>query len=103
MVWALKGIDKIEVIMLYMRTDEKVQWSGKAFEQMKNLRVLIIEKASFSTSPEHLPNSLRVLDWSEYPSECLPSDFHPKKLAILNLSESCLIEFKPLKVCIINF
>ncbi|XP_061356585.1 disease resistance protein Roq1-like [Gastrolobium bilobum] len=92
------GTDTIEAIIMNLCKDKEVQWSGKAFEKMKNLRILIIRDARFSRGPQNLPNSLRVLDWSGYPSPSLPSDFNPKNLVILSLPESCLKAFKPLKV-----
>jgi len=82
--------------------DRNVKWCGKAFGKMKNLRILIIRNARFSKGPQILPNSLSVLDWSGYPSSSLPSDFNPKKLAILNLPESCLKWFETLKACLFS-
>ncbi|KAH1203009.1 TMV resistance protein N [Glycine max] len=68
-----------------------VEWDGMAFEKMNNLKRLIIESGSFTTGPKHLPNSLRVLEWWDYPSPSLPIDFHPKKLVKLELLGSCLM------------
>ncbi|KAG4981592.1 hypothetical protein JHK84_035168 [Glycine max] len=88
-----KGTDKIEAIMLNVRDKKEVQWSGKAFKKMKNLKILvIIGQAIFSSIPQHLPNSLRVLEWSSYPSPSLPPDFNPKELEILNMPQSCRFE-----------
>lgn len=81
--------------------DQEVKWNGKGFQQMKNLRILIIRNAGFCIGPQFLPNSLRVLDWSGYPSPSLPADFNPKNLSILSMPESCLKSFKSLKVCIL--
>ncbi|XP_061370716.1 disease resistance protein RUN1-like [Gastrolobium bilobum] len=92
------GTDTIEAIIMNLCKNKEVQWSGKAFEKMKNLRILIIRDVRFSRGPQNLPNILRVLDWSGYPSLSLPSDFNPKNLVILSLPESCLRSFKPLKV-----
>ncbi|KAK7271000.1 hypothetical protein RJT34_26570 [Clitoria ternatea] len=101
------GTDKIEIIKLKACNSIKVQWNGKAFKKMKNLKILIIENAIFSTGPEHLPNSLRVLDWSGYPLRSLPSDFNPKQVEILHMPCSCLETFQPHKMLkslsIINF
>ena len=52
---------------------------------MQNLRTLIIRNGSFSKGPEYLPDNLRVLEWWRYPSNSLPSDFHPKELALCKL------------------
>jgi L1 cell adhesion molecule like protein len=95
----LKGTDTIEVIIINLCNDKEVKWNGKAFKKMKNLKILIVRSARFSRGPKKLPNSLRVLDWSGYPSDSLPADFNPKNLMILSLPESCLISFKSLKVC----
>ncbi|RZC09382.1 hypothetical protein D0Y65_015916 [Glycine soja] len=79
---------KIEIICLdYPIFDEEeiVQWDGTAFQNMQNLKTLIIKNGNFSKGPEYLPNSLRVFEWWGYPSHCLPSDFHPKELAICKL------------------
>ncbi|XP_057446068.1 disease resistance protein Roq1-like [Lotus japonicus] len=92
------GTNKIEVIILYSHEEKRVHWNGKAFKKMRNLRVLIVGDAHFSIAPKHLPNSLRVLDWSGYPSPSLPFDFHPKELLILSLPNSCLILDKPIKM-----
>ncbi|RHN73571.1 putative Heat shock protein 70 family [Medicago truncatula] len=92
------GTDTIEVIIMNLCNDKEVQWSGKAFNKMKNLKILIIRSARFSRGPQKLPNSLRVLDWNGYPSQSLPADFNPKNLMILSLPESCLVSFKLLKV-----
>ena len=60
---------------------------------MKNLKTLIIRNGKFSKGPKYLPNNLRVLEWWRYPSHCLPSDFHPKKLSICKLPYSCISSF----------
>jgi L1 cell adhesion molecule like protein len=98
----LKGTDTIEVIIINLCNDKEVKWNGKAFKKMKNLKILIVRSARFSRGPKKLPNSLRVLDWSGYPSDSLPADFNPKNLMILSLPESCLISFKSLKVCVLK-
>ncbi|CAJ2662890.1 unnamed protein product [Trifolium pratense] len=61
-----KGTDTIEVIIVDLHKNRKVNWCGEAFGQMKNLRILIIRNAQFSRGPQILPNSLRVLDWCGY-------------------------------------
>ncbi|KAJ7970164.1 Disease resistance protein (TIR-NBS-LRR class) [Quillaja saponaria] len=76
--------------MLNLPGDEKVHLNGEAFSKMKNLRILIVENAYFFEGPKYLPNSLRVLDWKNYPSQSSPPNFHPTKLVILNLPDSCL-------------
>lgn len=70
------------------------------FKTMKNLKILIIKSARISGTPKYLPNNLRLLDWMEYPSTSLPSNFHPKKLVVLNLSRSRFSMKEPFKVYI---
>ncbi|MED6119979.1 hypothetical protein PIB30_016780 [Stylosanthes scabra] len=74
--------------------DVQVVWDGTAFKKMKNLKTLIVKNGCFSKGPVHLPNSLRVMEWWEYPSKYFPSDFHPKKLSILKLPNSLFTSCK---------
>nr|WIL60057.1 nodulation protein [Melilotus officinalis] len=85
------GTSKIQIIVLDSpKPKELVKWDGKAFMNMKGLRTLIIrDDKCFSQGPQHLPNSLRVLEWWGYPSQSFPPDFYPKKLDILKLPYSC--------------
>lgn len=87
------GNDKIEVMILdNLPRGHLENLSDKIFKEMKSLRILIIKDAIYSEVLQHLPNSLRVLDWSGYPSWCLPLDF-------VNLPSNCLIlnQFKNMK------
>ena len=86
----------------YLPQGKEVQWKGRAFKKMKNLRILIIKNACFSMGVKDLPNSLRVLDWKRYPSASLPPNFNPTHLAILKLPDSHITFNKPLKACIIS-
>lgn len=73
--------------------------------EMPNLRILIIRKCHFSAAPNYLPNSLKVLEWWNYPSEELASDFNSKKLVICKLpnmglmSSPKLIVFLQASIC----
>ena len=60
--------------------------SLEAISQIYNLRFLRIDD-DFHV-PQHLPNSLRVLSWSYYPSKSLPSTFQLDELVMLHLPES---------------
>ena len=55
---------------------------------MPNLKLLIIHGVQLLHGPKHLPNKLRLLDWSKYPSKSLPSDFQPIELVELHLLHS---------------
>jgi hypothetical protein len=83
--FSFKGTSNIEIIHLdspLIEDEEAIEWDGKAFEKMPNLRILIIRKCRFSNAPNYLPNRLKVLEWLRYPSEELPSDFDSKQLVI---------------------
>src|ERR1044072_3937179 len=76
---------------------EEVDWDGEAFKEMKRLKTLIIKKSHFSKGPKHLPNSLRVLEWWEYPSQHFPCDFHPKKIFICKFPRSSFTSLELLR------
>ncbi|KAL2576966.1 hypothetical protein AAZX31_16G114700 [Glycine max] len=91
-----KGTSQIEIICLDFPSFDKeeiVELNTKAFKKKKNLKTVIIKNGKFSKGPKYLPNNLRVLEWWRYPSHCLPSDFHPKKLSICKLPYSCISSF----------
>ena len=48
-----------------------IEWNGKAFKKMRNLKTLIIKNGHFSKGPEYLPHSLRFWKWKGYPSASL--------------------------------
>ncbi|MED6133278.1 hypothetical protein PIB30_026862 [Stylosanthes scabra] len=89
------GTNEIELIFLEAPMSKVIDWDGEAFRKMGNLKSLIIKSGNFFNGPNHLPNSLRVLEWHGYPSHSLPPDFHPKKLSILMLPNNC---FTPLPI-----
>ncbi|KAI5444726.1 hypothetical protein KIW84_013122 [Lathyrus oleraceus] len=80
------GTSSTEII--YLDCSKEVKWDGEAFKKMKNLKTLIIRHATFSKSPSYLPNSVRVLEWCEYPSSDLPPGFYPEKLVICNFGSN---------------
>ncbi|XP_028769750.1 TMV resistance protein N-like [Neltuma alba] len=82
------GCNNIEGIRLDPPQQEKVKWSGMAFEKMNNLRILVVRNIQFSTGPTYLPNNLRWLEWKGYPFAALPKDFSPSELIFLKLPES---------------
>jgi len=73
---------------------ETLDWNGNAFGNMKNLKALIIRNCKISTGPNCFPQSLRVLEWHAYPSNCFPSNFDPNKLLICKLPDSDFTSFK---------
>ena len=58
-------------------------WNPDAFLKMYNLKFL--EVYSNNLFPTHLPDDLRILDWTAYPSKSLPSSFQLDELVQLSL------------------
>ncbi|CAL9020812.1 unnamed protein product [Prunus brigantina] len=76
---------------LHMATLEKAYWNCEALSKMLNLKILEFDNVMISSSPKILPNSLRSIKWSQYPSEFLPSGFQPNFLIALEMSHSKLV------------
>ncbi|KAI9128578.1 hypothetical protein K1719_000061 [Acacia pycnantha] len=98
-LWSSKDIRRVleesegtsEVVVIIQVESFKcieIDWDGKAFKSMKNLKILILENAKFSQGPKYLPNSLAILRWRGYPSSSLPDGFRPKDLVEFNVTES---------------
>ncbi|KAF7813108.1 TMV resistance protein N-like isoform X1 [Senna tora] len=103
-----EGTYKVGAVILdYPAGVLEINWDGKAFKEMKNLKILIIKNAYFLRGPKYLPNSLRILQWQRYPSSRLPVGFCPTKLVILDLQDSFLELLEPSKrlenLSILNF
>ncbi|KAK7291282.1 hypothetical protein RIF29_06295 [Crotalaria pallida] len=84
----VQGTNNIEGIRLDLPESDQVEINGKAFSNMKMLRLLMISNAHVSDDIKYLSNELRLIDWPEYPSSTLPPNFHPKRLVSLNMSRS---------------
>ncbi|XP_062019216.1 disease resistance protein RUN1-like [Rosa rugosa] len=63
----------------------------------KPRRYLVIKNGNLPNGLECLPDSLRILEWTGYPSKSLPSHFNPEKLLELNMCHSCIEHF-PLEI-----
>ena len=57
---------------------KEANWNPESFSKMRNLKLLIIDNVHLLHDPKHLPDSLRVLIWSGYPSKSLPSSLNLK-------------------------
>ena len=68
--------------------ENEVDWDPEAFSKLCNLEFLRIRNICLKHGPQDLPNNLRILDWSKYPSKCLPVSFDPYKLVQLHLPRS---------------
>ncbi|XP_059446014.1 disease resistance protein RPV1-like [Corylus avellana] len=60
----------------------------KSFESMVNLRLLQINNTRLVGKHRYFPAQLKWLQWRACPFKSLPSDFCPRELAVLDLSES---------------
>ncbi|KAL8087615.1 hypothetical protein AgCh_037676 [Apium graveolens] len=65
-----------------------VTLNADTFKRMRKLRFLKFEKVNLTGSLEQKFEDLRWLNWKHCPLECLPSEFYPQKLAILELTYS---------------
>ncbi|KAL6122993.1 hypothetical protein ACLB2K_075516 [Fragaria x ananassa] len=79
------GTEAIEGILLYLDNLEEADWNLEAFSKMCKLKLLYIHNLRLSVGPKHLPNALRYLNWSRYPSKYLPPGFQPDELTELSL------------------
>ncbi|XP_062020079.1 TMV resistance protein N-like isoform X1 [Rosa rugosa] len=92
------GTEAIEGIVLdSTELGVKVEVNAKSFSMMNKLRYLVIKNGKLPNELECLPNSLRILKWTGYPSKSLPAHFNPEKLLELNMCHSCIEHF-PLEI-----
>ncbi|KAL6269238.1 hypothetical protein ACE6H2_026149 [Prunus campanulata] len=82
--------NKIKGIALRMARPERAYWNCEAFSKMCNLKVLEFDNVIISSSPV-IPNSLRSIKWSLYPSKFLPSGFQPNFLTAFEMRQSKLV------------
>ncbi|KAM5550903.1 disease resistance protein RUN1 [Rosa sericea] len=80
------GTEAIEGILLHLAELEQADWNLEVFSKMCKLKLLYIHNLRFSLGPKFLPNALRFLNWSWYPSKSLPRCFQPDEL-----TELCLV------------
>ncbi|XP_048431899.1 TMV resistance protein N-like isoform X1 [Pyrus x bretschneideri] len=85
------GTGAIEGLSLRLLEKEEVHWNCEAFSNMSGLRLLEFDNLIVSSSPKFLPCSLRIMNWSLYPSKSLPPSFHPRFLTELKMHDSKLV------------
>ncbi|XP_068321698.1 TMV resistance protein N-like [Pyrus communis] len=85
------GTRAIEGIGLQLPKIEELHWNCEAFSNMSGLRFLEFDNLIISSSPKFLPCSLRIMNWSLYPSKSLPPSFHPRFLTELKMRDSKLV------------
>ncbi|XP_040365573.1 TMV resistance protein N isoform X2 [Rosa chinensis] len=92
------GTEAIEGIILdSTELGVTLRVNAKSFLMMNRLRYLVIKNGNLPNGLECLPDSLRILNWTGYPSKSLPLHFNPEKLLELNMCHSCIEHF-PLKI-----
>ncbi|XP_059624649.1 disease resistance protein RUN1-like [Cornus florida] len=85
-------LPKKELSLEDVEEEERLHVSVDAFTKMRKLRILIISGVELHECPKYLSNELRYLNWSDYPAEHLPNNFHPKNLVQLHLRYSPIKE-----------
>nr|POE57253.1 disease resistance protein tao1 [Quercus suber] len=68
--------------------EREVVLCTKPFESMVNLRLLQINHVRLEGKYKYLPAGLKWLQWKGCPLKALPSEFLPRELSVLDLSES---------------
>nr|AEE43927.1 TIR-NBS-LRR resistance protein muRdr1C [Rosa multiflora] len=82
------GTEVTEGIFLHLDKLEEADWNLEAFSKMCELKLLYIHNLRLSLGPKYLPNALKFLKWSWYPSKSLPPCFQPDELTELTLVHS---------------
>ncbi|OIT35606.1 tmv resistance protein n [Nicotiana attenuata] len=90
----LQGSENVEVLKVDPETLKGVNLSTKAFEQLKNLRVLIINELHISGDFGLLSKKLKWLSWQNCPLRYIPSNFPSENLVVLDMRGSNMKEFR---------
>ncbi|KAL8101932.1 hypothetical protein AgCh_033727 [Apium graveolens] len=84
-----KGTEAIEGIIpgkfYYQDALEGVSFKTESFKKMSKLRFLYLKGVNLTGSFEHAFEDLRLLSWEGCPLKCLPAEFYPEKIVILEL------------------
>ncbi|PWA86058.1 NB-ARC domains-containing protein (chloroplast) [Artemisia annua] len=87
-----KATEVVEILDIQQKkSSQKFDIDGKAFAQMKNLRILKLpmdDAVNFSGRLDFLSNKLRLLYWHGCPFKLLPSVFYPENIVVIDLSYS---------------
>ncbi|XP_030456116.1 disease resistance protein RPV1-like [Syzygium oleosum] len=96
-----KGTSKIEALRLD-KYDCRRSYTGEQFKELTNLRFLKVSTANLIGDFVNLLPQLRWLQWEDCPLDFTAANFHPKKLVVLDLSWSGILEdwggWDPLKM-----
>ncbi|GJW85859.1 NB-ARC domains-containing protein [Tanacetum coccineum] len=89
-----KATQAVEILDIQQKkSSQKFDIDGKAFAQMKNLRILKLpndDAVNFSGRLDCLSNKLRLLYWHGCPFKLLPSYFYPENVVVIDLSYSSI-------------
>uniref|UniRef100_A0A2N9IVU2 Uncharacterized protein n=1 Tax=Fagus sylvatica TaxID=28930 RepID=A0A2N9IVU2_FAGSY len=58
------GTEAIQGMVLELLEPKEAYWRPESFSKLHHLKLLIIDSVHLSHDPKHLPNSLRIIDWS---------------------------------------
>ncbi|KAL4607616.1 hypothetical protein ACB092_09G188500 [Castanea dentata] len=86
-----KGAEAVQAMRIrgdYFLEEQRATWNPDAFLKMYNLKFLEVDFIDHDNVPTHLPDDLRILEWSDYPSKSLPSSWKLDELVQLHLLDS---------------
>ncbi|XP_042963343.1 disease resistance protein RUN1-like isoform X1 [Carya illinoinensis] len=86
------NVEGIKVDLPVGHDHDTICLSPNAFKEMKRLRIFISHNAHFSGEFNYLSNELRVLNWSNYHLQSLPSNFRGEKLVVFKMHAGCIKE-----------
>ncbi|XP_042483025.1 disease resistance protein RPV1-like [Macadamia integrifolia] len=86
----LEGGTGTAVEGLILNSPFKVQLSTEAFEKLSKLRLLQLNNVLLTGSYEHFSEELRWFCWRESPLKCIPIDFRPDNLVVLDMQYGSL-------------
>uniref|UniRef100_A0A2N9GRV5 C-JID domain-containing protein n=1 Tax=Fagus sylvatica TaxID=28930 RepID=A0A2N9GRV5_FAGSY len=66
------GTEAIQGIVLKLPEPKEAHWIPESFSNVQHLELLIIDNVHLRHDPKYLPNGLRFVDWSGYPSKSFP-------------------------------
>ncbi|KAK9948408.1 hypothetical protein M0R45_003984 [Rubus argutus] len=82
------GTKAIRSITLCLPKLAELTWNPNAFFKMSKLKFLKMQNLVLCQGPDYLPDSIRILEWTSYPSKSLPPNFQPVELIELILHHS---------------
>ncbi|XP_065847512.1 disease resistance-like protein DSC1 isoform X2 [Euphorbia lathyris] len=92
------GTEDVECMVIDLSKLDEKKFSVEAFMKMKNLRLLDVHgaygdrKIHLSGEFECLYYQLKCLSWEGYPLKCLPSNFNPKKIIMIEMPHSSITQ-----------